>query len=73
MRALLVPVIIALLPACTALRPASAVMHPQTGDWRAIATVHDRERLREWRSAFTAGLRAARASGRAADIAREGA
>jgi hypothetical protein len=73
MRVLLVPAILALLPACTALRPASAVMHPQTRDWRAIATVHDRERLREWRSAFIAGLRAARISGRAADIAREGA
>jgi hypothetical protein len=38
-----------------------------------VATTYDRERLREWRSAFTAGLRAARASGRAAEIAREGA
>ena len=33
----------------------------------------DRERLREWRDAFVAALRAARAGGHAAEIAREGA
>ncbi|HET7816057.1 MAG TPA: DUF4893 domain-containing protein [Sphingomicrobium sp.] len=41
-------------------------------DWRAIAMPDDRERLREWRSAFVDGLRAARAAGHGADIDREG-
>lgn len=73
MRVLLVSALLTLLPACAAMRPAGAVIQPQTRDWRMVATVHDRERLRAWRSAFTSGLRAARASGRAADVAREGA
>lgn len=41
-------------------------------DWRAVATSDDRERLRDWRDAFVSGLKAARASGHAAEIAREG-
>jgi hypothetical protein len=73
MRVLLVPALMAALPACAAMRPASAVIEPQSRDWRTVATVHDRERLRDWRSAFTSGLRAARASGHAAAIAGEGA
>ncbi|HVM37168.1 MAG TPA: DUF4893 domain-containing protein [Sphingomicrobium sp.] len=73
MRVLLVPVLAALLSACGAMRAGSAVIEPQSSDWRAVATRYDRERLRDWRSAFTSGLRAARASGRAAEIAREGA
>lgn len=41
-------------------------------DWRSVATQADRERLREWRTAFVAGLEQARAGGHGADIAREG-
>jgi hypothetical protein len=41
-------------------------------DWRAIATAHDRERLREWRSAWIEGLRKARAAGFGPTITREG-
>lgn len=41
-------------------------------DWRAVATANDRERLREWRTAFIRALDQARAAGHAADIAREG-
>lgn len=41
-------------------------------DWRTVATPADRERLREWRTAFTRALAQARAAGHAADIAREG-
>jgi hypothetical protein len=47
-------------------------MTPNTRDWRLIATADDRARLREWRNAFVDGLRAAQASGHAADIARDG-
>lgn len=41
-------------------------------DWRQVATRADRDRLREWRAAFVAGLDQARKDGHAADIAREG-
>jgi len=52
----------------------SAGMIPQwTRDWRQVATENDRNRLRDWRKSFTDALDAARKSGHAADIAREGA
>ena len=60
------------LAACSAFQPSSAVIDAPSRDWRAIATVDDRERLRDWRDAFTAALKGARASGHAATIAREG-
>ncbi|HEU4967537.1 DUF4893 domain-containing protein [Sphingomonas sp.] len=41
-------------------------------DWRRVATPADRERLSRWRTAFVEGLAQAKASGHAADIAREG-
>jgi hypothetical protein len=44
----------------------------QVTDWRVVATQADRQRLRDWRSAFTKALGQARAAGHAADIAREG-
>jgi len=42
-------------------------------DWREIATPSDRQRLRQWRTAWTRGLRKAADSGHSAEIAREGA
>ena len=45
---------------------------PPTQSWQAVATEADRERLREWRTAFTRALEQARAGGHAADIEREG-
>lgn len=47
------------------------IVHGQ--QWRAVATEEDRERLRDWRNAFTSALAAARASGHGEEIAREGA
>jgi hypothetical protein len=44
-----------------------------TTNWREIASEADRQRLRDWRTAFTGALGAAIRSGHAADIAREGA
>ena len=41
-------------------------------DWRTVATSADRDRLREWRTAFTRALAQARAAGHGADIDREG-
>lgn len=60
------------LPACSMIQPPSVMTAPAS-DWRAAATERDRERLRDWRSAFTSALAAARAAGHGADIAREGA
>jgi len=45
---------------------------PQVTDWRFVATGNDRERLRDWRTAFTKALEQARTAGHGADIAREG-
>jgi hypothetical protein len=61
------------LAACSGMRPNDAVIDTLMRDWRAVATLSDRERLRDWRDAFVAGLKAARASGHADAIAREGA
>jgi hypothetical protein len=49
-------------------------MIPQwTTAWRQVATNDDKQRLREWRSAFIAALTAARQAGHSAEIAQEGA
>ncbi len=61
------------LPACSALPPTGTVIPYAARDWRGIATQDDRARLRDWRDAFVAGLRAARAAGHSGAIAREGA
>ena len=44
-----------------------------TSAWRRIATIDDRERLRDWRTTFTTALDAAQKAGHSADIDREGA
>jgi hypothetical protein len=59
------------LAGCSMMQPSTAVVQPAS-DWRAVATKEDRTRLRDWRTAFTSALAAARASGHSADIAREG-
>jgi hypothetical protein len=59
------------LAGCSMMQPSTAVVQPAS-DWRAVATKEDRARLRDWRTAFTSALSAARASGHSADIAREG-
>ena len=61
------------LPACSALPPTGTVIPSAGRDWRAIATQDDRARLRDWRDAFVAGVKAARAAGHSAEVAREGA
>jgi hypothetical protein len=59
------------LIALTACAPKPIVSRAAT-DWRAVATSADREKLRDWRSAFVDGLAEARASGHAAEVAAEG-
>ena len=71
-RPLLLAGLLLALPACTMMRPAGAVITNPSRDWRGVVTQADRERLREWRTAFAAALVKARASGHSAEIAREG-
>ncbi|HUE78966.1 MAG TPA: DUF4893 domain-containing protein [Sphingomicrobium sp.] len=54
-------------------RLGGTVIPAPASDWRLVATLDDRERLRDWRDAFVAGLKAARAAGHGDAIAREGA
>jgi hypothetical protein len=71
MRSLLLAAALVALTACASLQP--AVISHQTRDWRQVATSSDRERLREWRTAWTRALAAAQRAGHRAEIAREGA
>ena len=61
------------LAACTTdgSGPAAAVPAAAEG-WRSVATAHDRERARKWRTAWVRALAEARASGHSAAIAGEG-
>ena len=59
------------LTACAATRE-PAVLRPVSTDWRTAATDDDRQRLRDWRTAFTAALAKARAAGHGAEIDAEG-
>lgn len=69
----LIPILLlaALSAGCARLEPPDHVIHAQH-DWRAAATEADRNRLRDWRQAFSSALEAARASGHSEAIAREG-
>jgi hypothetical protein len=48
------------------------IVSQETANWRAAATGHDRQRLRDWREAFMTALAKARAAGHGAAIAAEG-
>jgi len=60
------------LPACATdeVGPAAAV--PAAAGWREVATGHDLERARKWRTAWVRAIAKARAGGYSAEIAREG-
>ena len=51
---------------------ATTQMTPAEQRWQEVATEADRQRLRDWRDAFTTALDQARNGGHAADIEREG-
>ena len=69
-RALLLTIALA-LAGCQAIKPAEMIPRWTTA-YREVISDSDRLRLRDWRKAFEDGLAAARASGHAAEIAREG-
>lgn len=73
MRSVLAASLLLCLSACTTVEQPSGMIAERTRDWRAVATASDRVRLREWRTAFVDGLRAARSAGHSAEIANEGA
>ena len=53
--------------------PEPQMAQPAPPDWRSIATPHDRQRLRDWRSVWVDALRKAQAAGFGPTIARQGA
>lgn len=61
-----------LLAACSVIEQPSAMVSQWTPDWRRVATNDDRERLRDWRSAFVRAVAAARRAGHSAELDREG-
>ena len=58
---------------CNVIEQPSGLIARWTTAWKQVATGVDKERLRDWRTAFVAGLDAASKSGHAAEIARQGA
>ncbi|MFC7537289.1 DUF4893 domain-containing protein [Sphingomonas sp. GCM10030256] len=73
MRALLVAAALLPIGGCSTIAPRPSVIAPDLRDWRQVATSDDRERLRDWRTAWTRALRAANAAGHGPAIAAEGA
>ena len=71
-RTLLAALVVTLICGCASVRAEKSVIRADTSDWRQIVTNDDRERLREWRGAFTTALTRARAAGHGAEISREG-
>jgi hypothetical protein len=61
------------LSGCNVVHSSAGMIPEWSRDWRQVATENDRKRLRDWRKSFADALDAARKSGHAADIAREGA
>ncbi|HEU0133323.1 MAG TPA: DUF4893 domain-containing protein [Allosphingosinicella sp.] len=70
----LLPFLIApiLLPGCATAEAGPAAVVPAATAWRGVATDHDRERVRKWRTAWVRALEQARSGGHSAEIAREG-
>lgn len=60
------------LAACTPNERPTAGPVANAASWQTVATEVDRQRLRDWRSAFTKGLAQARAAGNGTAITREG-
>jgi hypothetical protein len=73
MRLILLAAVLLPLAGCAGLsRPSQVIMH-QTRDWRQVATEADRKRLRDWRTAWSRALTAAKQAGHGEAITREGA
>jgi hypothetical protein len=66
------PALLLATAGCSMMKPSTAVVQP-ANDWRSVATETDKVRLRNWRSAFSEALAAARTAGHADEIAKQGA
>jgi hypothetical protein len=66
---LLAPILIA---ACTTNETGPAAAVPAVASWRGIATDHDLERARKWRTAWVRAVAEAKAGGHSAEVDREG-
>lgn len=62
-----------ILAGCNVLTGPREIIGSPTNEWRIAATGADRQRLRDWRSAFVEALAKARAGGHGAAVAAEGA
>jgi len=69
---LLLPFCILALAGCAVVAPPPDIVVSPSHDWRIVATQSDRNRLREWRSAFVSALASARAAGHGQEIDAEG-
>ena len=58
---------------CDVIMQPSGMIPEWTTNWRRVVTSEDRDRLREWRTIWTAALDSARKGGHSAEIDREGA
>lgn len=61
------------LAGCQVIEQPAGLIPRYTTAYKEVMSENDRVRLRDWRKAFEAALNAARAGGRSAEIAREGA
>jgi hypothetical protein len=73
MKRLLILLAPLLLPSCTSEETGPAAAVPAAASWRSVATEFDRERMRQWRTAWVKAVGQARGGGHDAEIAREGA
>jgi Domain of unknown function (DUF4893) len=71
MRSVLLPALVLACSGCKVILQPPGMIAEWTSAWRQIVTPSDRERLRDWRSSFTAALDAARKHGHSAEIDRE--
>lgn len=72
MRYALAAATLVFLTGCAEFQTEPGVISQPARDWRTVATNSDRERLREWRTAFVDALRSARTGGHGSELQREG-
>ena len=72
MRSVLLLSALVAVSSCTVVQQPIAMIADWSRDWHQVATIKDRERLRDWRKDFVAALDTARKAGHGAEIDREG-
>jgi hypothetical protein len=73
MRLAALPLACLLIAGCDIIEQPAGLIPRYTTAYKEVASENDRIRLRDWRKTFVSGLDAARSSGHAADLNREGA